>query len=69
MNYLTDLWPTPQSAQRKQHVPLTTLIVPFEVKPGKAHNALPTTAQLISNITPLLVHPVAASVLYITDIS
>jgi len=34
MNYLTDLWPTPQIVQKRDHEPLTTLIVPFEVKPG-----------------------------------
>jgi len=36
MNYLTDLWPTAQNLQKETHRPLTTLIVPFEIKPGSA---------------------------------
>jgi len=39
MIYLTDLWPTAQNLQKVHHRPLTTLIVPFEVKPGKADAA------------------------------
>jgi quinol monooxygenase YgiN len=35
MNYLTDLWPAKHNAQKEIHRSLTTLIVPFETKPGK----------------------------------
>lgn len=40
MNYLTDLWPTTQSAQKEEHKALTTLIVPFETKPGKGQELI-----------------------------
>lgn len=36
MNYLADLWPTENMLQKQKHRRLTTLIVPFEIKPGKA---------------------------------
>lgn len=35
MNYLTELWPAGNEFQKEEHRPLTTLIVPFETKPGK----------------------------------
>lgn len=35
MNYLTDLWPTEQNVEKQFHRPLTTLIVPFDTKPGE----------------------------------
>ncbi len=34
MNYLVDLWPLSTGLQKQVHHPLTTLIVPFETKPG-----------------------------------
>lgn len=34
MNYLEDLWPLSTLSQKQFHRPLTTLIVPFETKPG-----------------------------------
>jgi quinol monooxygenase YgiN len=34
MNYLEDLWPLSTGMQQEVHCPLTTLIVPFETKPG-----------------------------------
>lgn len=34
MNYLEELWPLPGGYQKQQHQPFTTLIVPFETKPG-----------------------------------
>ena len=36
MNYLTSLWPAATDLQKESHRPLTTLIVPFVTKPGKA---------------------------------
>lgn len=36
MNYLTELWPDESSSSREPHRQLTTLIVPFETKPGCA---------------------------------
>jgi quinol monooxygenase YgiN len=118
MNYLTELWPLAKDLQKEIHRPLTTLIVPFEVKPGNAdafigffeafvpivreeagnvefhflringsdtrfvlyerweneaalnaHNLLPTTAELVKGITPLLTKPVIDFVLFATDIS
>ncbi|GAA4154258.1 hypothetical protein GCM10022217_11070 [Chryseobacterium ginsenosidimutans] len=35
MNYLIDLWPLNDKPVKENHRPLTTLIVPFETKPGK----------------------------------
>lgn len=34
MNYMEDLWPSANNVKKEVHHPLTTLIVPFEVKPG-----------------------------------
>ncbi|UFH57270.1 putative quinol monooxygenase [Spirosoma sp. KNUC1025] len=34
MNYLEDVWPLSSKRQKQVHRPLTTLIVPFETKPG-----------------------------------
>jgi quinol monooxygenase YgiN len=34
MNYLADLWPILTTRKKQIHHPLTTLIVPFETKPG-----------------------------------
>jgi quinol monooxygenase YgiN len=36
MNYLTNLLPLEADLQKEDHRPLTTLIVPFETKPGSA---------------------------------
>lgn len=33
MNYLEELWPLPTKFQKEEHRSLTTLIVPFEIKP------------------------------------
>jgi quinol monooxygenase YgiN len=118
MIYLADLWPLEEDLQKQSHRPLTTLIVPFETKPGKeeefinlfesfvpmvrkeagnaefhflkvndsdnrfvlyerwenqsdldAHNALPSTSELVNNVSPLLTRPVIDFVLVVKDIS
>lgn len=49
MNYLTDLWPL-KNLEKESHEALTTLIVPFEVKPGKG----PELVALFKEFVPIV---------------
>ena len=50
MNYLTDLWPVNETLKKEEHRALTTLIVPFEVKPGNG----PRIIELFEKFVPLV---------------
>ncbi|MFB9076153.1 putative quinol monooxygenase [Flavobacterium procerum] len=51
MNYLTDLWPlVNETLKKEEHRALTTLIVPFEVKPGNG----PQIIELFEKFVPLV---------------